>query len=153
MNRISYLTWITYALIIAGYIVAMSFPQGAVPGYSCVVGGLFSLIILIIVPLTHVPQLSFGLFAPLFPMLVVLGISAWLLAINVKYSKYIQENNLTREYKTFNVINFILLLVQLVVMGNNKLEYKSLIISFIASFQLIVVLILQMNLQYFITDG
>lgn len=153
MNRIKYLTWITYALIISGYVVAMSFPQGAVPGYSCVVAGLFTLLILKIVPLTHIPELTFSKFIPLLPIMAILGISVWLLAINIKFSKNIQKGNVTNEYKTFNTISFVLLLTQLVIIGSPQIPFKTSLISFIASFQIIVVFILQMNLEYFITDG
>ena len=153
MKNLQYLGWLTYALIISGYIVAMAFPQEAVVGYSCVVVGLFSLIVLKLVPLTQVPELSIALFVPLMPMIVVLGISAWLLAINIKYSKNIQKDNVTNEYKTFNSINFILLLTQLVVLKLNNFPFRTSLVSFIASFQLLTVFILQMNLEYFVTDG
>ena len=153
MKNLQYLGWLTYALIISGYIVAMAFPQEAVVGYSCVVVGLFSLIVLKLVPLTQVPELSIALFVPFMPMIVVLGISAWLLAINIKYSKNIQKDNVTNEYKTFNSINFILLLTQLVVLKLNNFPYRTSLVSFIASFQLLTVFILQMNLEYFVTDG
>lgn len=153
MKNITYLSWITYALIISGYIVSLASSEASVVGYSCVVVGLFSLIVLQIVPLTRQPELSVLMFIPYIPIIVVLGITSWLLAINIKYSKQLQKGNVTNEYKTFNVINFILMLVQLVVLKMNTLEYKSAIVAFVASFQLLVVFIMQMNLEYFVTDG
>jgi hypothetical protein len=153
MKNITYLSWITYALIISGYIVSLASSQASVVGYSCVVVGLFSLIVLQLVPLTRQPELSVSMFIPYIPIIVVLGITSWLLAINIKYSKQLQKGNVTNEYKTFNIINFILMLVQLVVLKMNTLEYKSSMVAFLASFQLIVVFIMQMNLEYFVTDG
>ena len=93
------------------------------------------------------------MFIPYIPIIVVLGLSAWLLAINIKYSTQLQKGNVTGEYKTFNTINFILMLLQLIILKMNTLEYKTAAVSFIASFQLIVVFIMQMNLEYFVTDG
>lgn len=153
MNRLKYLSWLTYALIISGYIVAMAFPPGAVPGYSCVVAGLFTLIVLKTVPLTHVPELKISSFIPILPMIAILGISVWLLVINIKFSKNIQKGNVTNEYKTFNNISFVMLLAQLMIIASPQIPFKTSLISFIASFQIIVVFILQMNLEYFITDG
>ena len=153
MNNLSYLTLLTYAVIISGYVVAMAFPQGAVAGYSCVVAGLFTLLLLKLVPLTHVPEIKFAIFVPLLPMIFILGISVWLLSINIKYNKNIQKGNVTDEYKTFNSISFVLLLLQLVLLYKKDMPYSTSVISFIASFQLIVIFILQMNLEYFITDG
>ena len=153
MNRLRYLSWLTYTVIISGYFVAMVFPEGAVAGYSCVVGGILALLILKIVPLTHIPNLSISMFIPLLPIIAILGICSWLLAINIKYSKNIVEGNVTTEYSTFNSISFILLLGQLVLLANSQIPYRTSLVSFIASFQLIVVFILQMNLEYFTTDG
>lgn len=153
MNRVLYLTLLTYAVIISGYVVAMAFPKGAVVGYGCVVAGLFTLVILKLVPLTHVPNLSVSTFLPMIPIIAILGISSWLLAINIKYSKNIEKGNLTSEYKTFNVMSFVLLLLQLVLIANEGMQFRTALISFICSFQLLVVFILQMNLEYFITDG
>jgi len=82
-----------------------------------------------------------------------LGISSWLLAINIKFSKQIQKGNVTKEYNTFNTINFILMLIQLVTLKLKNFEYSSLVIALIASFQLVTVFIMQMNLEYFVTDG
>ena len=152
MNRLKYLSWLTYAVIISGYIVAMAFPPGAVPGYSCVVAGLFTLIVLKTVPLTHVPELKLSSFIPILPMIAILGISVWLLVINIKFSKNIQKGNVTNEYKTFNN-SFVMLLAQLMIIASPQIPFKTSLISFIASFQIIVVFILQMNLEYFITDG
>jgi hypothetical protein len=153
MRNLTYLGWITYALIISGYIVAMAFPNASVIGYSCVVIGLFTLIVLKMVPLTHVPSLTLASFVPYVPMIVVLGICSWLLAINVKYSKNIEKGNVTDEYKTFNSINFVLLLAELIVLKMDNFAYTSSVVSFIASFQLLTVFIIQMNLEYFMTDG
>lgn len=153
MNRLRYLSWLSYAIIISGYIVAMSFPKGSVAGYSCVVGGILSLLILKIVPLTHIPYLSIKMFIPILPIIAILGICSWLLAIDIKYSKNIVEGNVTNEYSTFNSISFILLLGQLILLANSQIPYRTSLVSFIASFQLIVVFILQMNLEYFSTDG
>ena len=121
MKNVAYLSWITYALIISGYIVSLASPNASVIGYSCVVVGLFSLIILQLVPLTHKPQLSLSMFIPYVPIIVVLGLSAWLLAINIKYSTQLQKGNVTGEYKTFNTINFILMLLQLIILKMNRL--------------------------------
>jgi len=153
MKNVDYLSWITYALIISGYIVSIASPKASVIGYSCVVVGLFSLIILKLVPLTRAPQISLSLFMPYIPIIVVLGISSWLLAINIKFSKQIQKGNVTKEYNTFNTINFILMLIQLVTLKLKNFEYSSLVIALIASFQLVTVFIMQMNLEYFVTDG
>lgn len=153
MNNVVYLSWLTYALIISGYIVTIAFPQGSIAGYSCVVVGLFTLLVLKLVPLTHVPSLSAGMFLAYIPMIVVLGIASWLLAINIKFSNEIQKGNVTSEYKTFNIINFILMLAQLVILKMSDLSQSTAIVSLIASFQLIVVFVMQMNLEYFVTDG
>ena len=153
MKNVDYLSWITYALIISGYIVSIASPKSSVIGYSCVVVGLFTFIILKLVPLTKSPQLSLSLFMPYIPIIVVLGISTWLLAINIKFSKQIQSDNVTKEYKTFNTINFILMLIQLVTLKLKNFQYTSLVVALIASFQLVTVFIMQMNLEYFVTDG
>ena len=71
MKNVDYLSWITYALIISGYIVSIASPKASVIGYSCVVVGLFSLIILKLVPLTRAPQISLSLFMPYIPIIVV----------------------------------------------------------------------------------
>ena len=153
MKNITYLSWITYALIISGYIVSLASPQASVVGYSCVVVGLFSLIVLQLVPLTRQTEVSLSMFIPYIPIIVVLGITSWLLAINIKFSNELQKGNVTDEYKTFNTINFVLMLVQLVILKMNVLEYKSAMVAFVASFQLLVVFVMQMNLEYFVTDG
>ena len=153
MKNLFYLSLLTYAVIISGYVVAMAFPQGAVAGYSCVVTGIFTLLLFKLVPLTHIPEISLKMFFPIMPMIIILGISVWLLSINIKYSKNILKDNVTSEYKTFNSISFVLLLMQLVLLYKNDMPYSTSVISFIASFQIIVVFILQMNLEYFMTDG
>ena len=153
MNRLRYLSWLTYTVIVSGYFVAMAFPQGSVAGYSCVVAGIFTILILKIVPLTHVPNLTLAMLIPILPIIAILGICSWLLALNVKYSKNIVKGNVTSEYTTFNSISFVLLLSQLILLANSQIPFRTSLISFIASFQLIVVFILQMNLEYFITDG
>jgi len=153
MKNVDYLSWITYALIISGYIVTLAFPQASVVGYSCVVVGLFTLIILRLVPLTRETSLSMAMFLPYIPVIMVLGISTWLLAINIKFSKQIQEGNVTNEYKTFNTINFVLMLVQLVTLKMKDFPYATSLVALIASFQILTVFIMQMNLEYFVTDG
>ena len=153
MKNVTYLSWITYALIISGYMTSLFSAQASVVGYSCVVVGLFTLIVLQLVPLTREPKISISMFIPHIPIIVVLGITSWLLAINIKYSKQLQSGNVTDEYKTFNTINFVLMLIQLVILKMKTLEYKSAMIAFVASFQLLVVFVMQMNLEYFVTDG
>lgn len=153
MRNLTYLSWIIYALIISGYIVAMAFPQGSIVGYSCVVIGLFSLIVLRMVPLSHEQSITLSSFLPMMPYILVLGLTSWLLAINIKYSKNIQEGNVTADYKKFNVINFILLLVDLVILQMKDFKYGTMIVSLLASFQVAIIFVLQMNLEYFITDG
>jgi hypothetical protein len=151
------LLYLTYALILSGYIVSIAFPEGSIAGYSCVVVGLFTLLIQKLVPLTSAVKLSIPLFIPLLPMIAILGISGWLLAINVKFYKNIKIGNVTSEYKMFNKISFILLLLQLVLLYRNDppgtVPNATAFLSVIASFQLIVVFIIQMNLDYFMTDG
>ena len=153
MRNLTYLSWIVYALIISGYIVAMASPQGSIAGYSCVVIGLFSLIVLKMVPLSHDQKITFSSFLPMMPFILVLGLSSWLLAINVKYSKNIQKGNVTNDYTKFNVINFILLLAELIILQMRDFKYGTMVVSLLASFQLVIIFVLQMNLEYFITDG
>jgi len=161
MKNIIYLELITYALIVAGYIVAIIFPQGvgSVTGYSTVIIALFTLIVLKMVPLTHVQGLKWQMFIPILPIIVVLGICVWVLVINIKFSKHIAKGNVPRDYTTFNILNFILLFLQLIMLYKSDLDTSawlvspSWIISFLASFQFIIVFIMQMNLEYFITDG
>ena len=153
MRNIAYLSWITYSLIISGYLVSMIFPQSSVVGYSCVVAGLFTLIILRLVPLTQVPSITYKTFLPHLSLIMVLGICCWLLAINVKFSKNIRSGHVTSEYNTFNIINFILLMAQLIVIKLKNFEFTTSVVSFLLSFQIVTVFILQMNLEYFTTDG
>ena len=153
MRNLTYLSWIVYALIISGYIVALALPQGSIVGYSCVVIGLFSLIMLKMVPLSHDEKITFSSLLPMMPFILVLGLSSWLLAINVKYSKNIQKGNVTNDYTKFNVINFILLLAELVILQMRDFKNGTLVVSLLASFQLVIIFVLQMNLEYFITDG
>lgn len=161
MKNISYLESITYALIVAGYIVALVIPQGAgsISGYATVVVGLFTLIMLKMVPLTHMQELKWQMFSGMIPMIVVLGISIWLLTINIKFSKHIEKGNVPKDYTMFSVLSFILLFLQLILIYKDDYDttswivLPSWIISFLASFQFIIVFIMQMNLEYFITDG
>jgi hypothetical protein len=153
MRNLLYLELITYALIISGYVVSMIFPKDTIAGLSCVSIGLFTLIILRTVPLTHAPEINIGILIPVIPAVIILAISIWILSINIKYSKKIKEGNITEEYKTFNSISFVLLLIQLVLLYKNNIPYSFSIISLLASFQMIIVFIMQMNLEYFITDG
>ena len=161
MKNIIYLELITYALIVAGYIVTIIFPLGVgtVTGYSTVIVALFTLIVLKIVPLTQVQSLNWRMFIPMIPIIIILGICVWLLTINIKFSKDITKGNVPREYTTFNVLSFILLFMQLIMLYKSDLDTSSWlvspswIISLLASFQFIVVFIMQMNLEYFITDG
>ena len=111
------------------------------------------LIILRTVPLTHAPEINIGVVIPVIPAVIILAISIWILSINIKYSKKIKEGNTTEEYKTFNSITFVLLLIQLVLLYKNNIPYSFSIMSLLASFQMIIVFIMQMNLEYFITDG
>ena len=147
LKKSTYLTWVIYSLIISGYLVTMISPKAIVAGVSCVVGGLFSLILLKVVFVNPNIILS----RVLIPMICILGITIWLLIINIKYSKHIKNNNVTTEYKTFNTISFILLLLQLILLAKDTPPLS--IIAMITSVQLIVVFVIQMNLEHFITDG
>lgn len=153
MKNIEYLSYFTYALIISGYIVTFLFPSASIAGYSCVSVGLFIYLVLNLVPLTHVPQLSGKMFVPFIPIIIVLGISVWVLSINIKFYNNIKNKKVTNDYSTFNSINFILLLLQLVFLAKKDIPFSNILIGFIASFQIICVFIMQMNLQYFTTDG
>ena len=153
LNNTTYLTYITYALIVSGYAVAMFLPKGEIPGYSCVVGGLAIFIVLRLVPLSKPANISLSDFIPFIPIIMVLGVVVWLLAISVKYSKELERGILTSEYTAFNNISFVLLLIQLYLLSNRNMPYETSIIAFVASFQIIAVFIMQMNLQFFTTDG
>ena len=153
MKNIEYLSYITYALIISGYIVTFLFPSASIAGYSCVSVGLFIYLVLNLVPLTHVPQLSGKIFIPFIPIIIVLGISVWVLSLNIKLYNNIKNNKVTNDYNTFNTINFILLLLQLVLLAKKDIQFSKSLVAFIASFQIISVFIMQMNLEYFTTDG
>ena len=153
MNNVKYLTYITYALIISGYCVAMFLPKGAIPGYSCVVSGLVIFMVLRLVPLTRPTSVSISSFIPFIPIIMVLGVTVWLLILSIKFSKEINRGILTSEYTTFNNISFVLLLVQLYLLSNRNMPYSTSMVGFVASFQIIAVFIMQMNLQFFTTDG
>lgn len=161
MKNLDYLELITYALIVAGYSVAMVFPSGAgaISGYSTVVLSLFALILLKIVPLIRLPELKWQLFIPLIPVVVILGICIWLLTITIKFSKNIEIGNIPKDYTRFNVLSFILLFLQLIMMYKDRSDTSSWLVSpswiilFLASFQFVIIFIMQMNLEYFITDG
>lgn len=153
MPNVNYLIYITYALIISGYLLTFFFPQATIQGYSTVVAGLFFYIMLRIVPLTKDVNLTLSAFTPFIPMLVILGTVVWMLAINIKYYNDIKSGNVTREYSTFNTIAFFLLMGQMMLLARGNKPYTNILISLIASFQIIVTFIMQMNLEYFITDG
>lgn len=154
VSNITYLNYMTYTLILAGYLVTMYSPRASVVGYSCVVAGLFFYMMIQVVPLTQQANVSFSMFFPFLPIIVVLGVVCWILSINVKYYKKIDRGIVTPEYKTFNVLAFLLLLIQLVLLAKRKtLPYATTLTSLVASFQVIVVFIMQMNLEYFVTDG
>ena len=153
LKNVTYLTYITYALIVSGYAVAMFFPQGTIPGYSCVVAGLVIFMVLRLVPLTKPPSLSISNFIPFIPIVMVLGVVVWLLVLSIKYAKELKRGILTTEYTAFNNISFILLLIQLFLLSNPDRPYATSLVAFVASFQIISVFIMQMNLQFFTTDG
>ena len=84
----------------------------------------------------------------------------FMVVINSVYYKYINNNMVTSEYKTFN--NIFLLLTS----GQLYLLYKQLketnivrstnfkyLIYLVTLIQIIVVVIMQINLKYFLTDG
>jgi hypothetical protein len=154
VSNVSYLNYMTYTLIVAGYLVTMFSPESSIAGYSCVVAGLFFYMMLQVVPLTQQSKISFSMFLPFLPIIIVLGVVIWILSINVKYFKKIDKGIVTPEYKTFNTLAFFLLLIQLGLLSRrNSLPYATTLISLVVSFQIIVVFIMQMNLEYFITDG
>ena len=154
ISNVTYLSYLTYALIISGYLVTMFMPQSSIEGYSCVIAGLFFYMMLKLVPLTKAANVSLSMFLPFLPIIAILGIVSWTLAINVKYSKNIRKGDVTNEYKTFNFLSFILLLFQLGLLARlHTMPYATTLISLIVSFQILVVFIMQMNLEYFITDG
>jgi len=154
ISNVTYLSYLTYALIISGYLVTMFMPQSSIEGYSCVIAGLFFYMMLKLVPLTKATNVSLSMFLPFLPIIAILGIVSWTLAINVKYSKNIRKGDVTNEYKTFNFVSFILLLFQLGLLARlHTMPYATTLISLIVSFQILVVFIMQMNLEYFITDG
>ena len=153
MPNVNYLIYITYALIISGYFITFFFPQASIQGYSTVVGGLLFYILLRIVPLTKSATIKLSDFTPFIPMFVILGSVAWILAINVKYYSNIKSGNVTHEYSIFNKIAFFLLMGQMILLARGNKPYNNLLISLISSFQIIVTFIMQMNLEYFITDG
>ena len=41
VSNVTYLSYITYALIIAGYLVTMFLPSASIQGYSTVVAGMY----------------------------------------------------------------------------------------------------------------
>ena len=147
------LTYLTYALIISGYISTFLFKNGAVPGYSCVVAGFFIYMMLQLVPFVKDNDVDLKGFLKFLPMIGVLAIVTWTLGINIKYSKKIEEGDVTDEYNTFNQISFFLLLIQLIFLAQKNWEYGPLMIALVGSFQIVVVFIMQMNLEYFNTDG
>jgi hypothetical protein len=162
MTKDKYFTILIYALIIIGYIICFAFsftkhPGSVTAGYSCLVAGLFMLMIsqMIIQVRDKLPELT-GLqqlqILPI-PEMTVLAIIIWLLTINVKYSKKIKEDRVTNEYSVFNSISLILLLLQLILLYKNDVQYRTMLIFLIASFQAITIFISQLNLEYFITDG
>lgn len=147
------LTYLTYALIISGYISTFLFKNGAVPGYSCVVAGFFIYMMLQLVPFVREKSVELKDFLNFLPMIGVLAIVTWTLGINIKYSKKIEEGDVTDEYDTFNQISFFLLLIQLIFLAQKDWEYGPMMIALVGSFQIVVVFIMQMNLEYFNTDG
>ena len=147
------LTYLTYALIISGYISTFLFKNGAVPGYSCVVAGFFIYMMLQLVPFVREKNVELKDFLKFLPMIGVLAIVTWTLGINIKYSKKIEEGDVTDEYDTFNQISFFLLLIQLIFLAQKDWEYGPMMIALVGSFQIVVVFIMQMNLEYFNTDG
>lgn len=154
VSNVTYLSYITYALIIAGYLVTMFLPSASIQGYSTVVAGMFFYMMLQLVPLTKEANVSLSMFVPFLPVIGVLGIVIWILSINIKYASNIKDGNVTNEYKTFNTLAFLLLLIQLGLLSREKtMPYASTLMALVASFQVIIVFIMQMNLEYFITDG
>ena len=131
----------------------MFLPKGEIPGYSCVVAGLVIFMVLRLVPLSRPANISISNLIPFIPIIMVLGVVVWLLVISIKYSKELEKGILTTEYTAFNNISFILLLIQLYLLSNKNRPYETSIIAFVASFQIIAVFIMQMNLQFFTTDG
>jgi hypothetical protein len=154
ITNVTYLSYLTYALIISGYFVTLLMPKSSIQGYSCVVAGLAFYMMLSLVPLTKESNVTLSMFLPFLPIIIILGIASWLLYINVKYSSDIKKDHVTNEYTTFNFLSFVLLLIQLVLLARkNTMPYATSLISLVASFQILVVFIMQMNLEYFITDG
>jgi len=158
-----------YAIIVIGYIISFAFSftkhAGSVTaGYSCLAAGLFILVISIMVKNTKdggegmLKKILFSL--PLSEM-IVLAICIWLLVINVKYSKQIKQENVTGEYKVFNSITLILVLLQLIILYKNDainplgttVVAAPYLVALLASFQFISIFITQINLEYFITEG
>lgn len=162
-----------YAIIVIGYIISFAFSftkhAGSVTaGYSCLAAGLFILVISIMVGREKekgqdgaTGMLKGILFSLPVSEMIVLAICIWLLVINVKYSKQIKQEDVTGEYKVFNSITLILVLLQLIILYKNNendptargLEGAWYLVALLASFQFISIFITQINLEYFITEG
>ena len=164
MEKKEYFNILIFALIIVGYIICLAFSftkhAGSVTaGYSCLVTGLFMLIISTMITRLRInrqDQTFSGLnqfkILPI-PEVAVIAIIIWLLSVNVKYSKKIKDDRVTTEYTVFNTISLVLLLLQLVLLYKTEIKYRTMLIFLIASFQGITIFISQLNLEYFITDG
>ena len=177
---ISYATNIFLGLAVIGFLLVYFLRKegGGIYGYSVITASIISIIIYEMALKKH--QIKSQNLSTIwlmlkysFPLMIVVGISSWLVAINIIYEKDISSDVLPQEYITFQNITTILILIQIYLIylyiSDQSKEGKadsimtkiykfmseniSLVMTLISFIMFIVVGIMQVIIEYFRTDG
>ena len=153
MNLVNY----TFGILILGIIVLFisiftKNVTNSIIGYSTLNLGMIFLIIL-----TSIQLLGNNTIWPLLSIITVWCCITWLIIINSVYYKQLNENHVAKEYYTYFNISNIILIIQLLMVGNFLITDSnsnfSLILMCLNSLQLILIAFMQVILQFFSTDG
>jgi hypothetical protein len=155
--------------------------SGSLVGYSIITGGLFILLLLqTVLTIKNDTQNKFlefikSVFSNQYPLLFLLALFIWITVLNIKHYKNITKNNVTNEYNNFSNIGIFLFFIQLFLLFkvfkqeedelspepksavgkvmNVLFKNIKLLMLFLAVIQAVVIGIMQINLDFFTTDG
>ncbi len=164
----NFLVYVLSLFILVGYIIVLFFSKADLYGYLTITGGLLLIECYFILYIMKegatnnksIFRFIYDIISKTSHIVGILIAFIFMVVINSVYYKYINNNMVTSEYKTFN--NIFLLLTS----GQLYLLYKQLketnmvrstnfkyLIYLVTLIQIIVVVIMQINLKYFLTDG
>ena len=164
----NFLIYVLCIFIIIGYIVVLFIPKANLYGYLTITGGLLLVECYFILYLmkesttnkTSIFRFIYNIISKTSHIVGILIALIFMVVINSVYYNYINNNTVTPEYKTFNNIFLLLTTMQLYLLYKQLKELNIVkqtnfkyLIYLVTLIQIIVAVIMQINLKYFLTDG